>query len=416
MVWLSWVLSCGLVGTGAEEDESYDHHKYYKSLVRQSEDFWVDLTHLNKTEVGLVRENAALADSYRQAATVKLSFQFPFYGHYMRNLTIATGGFLFTGDEVHSWLAATHYIAPLMANFDLRKEGAKIIYADNGTAFIVEWNNVYLNDVSNSSISGPFSFQTIIHHNGDIIFAYKTIALNISLIEDKFHPVKVGLSDAYTIDKSAFYARRITIYEYHYVNLRDSSITNSSAILFKSLPTCNVQSNCEKCILFNGINQAQNDVNFKCAWCPKLQSCSDGVDRYLQKWLNSHLQQVNIKDISTKAYNSTEFDGHVNSSSSFNGKTDISSIARFNIVIVIILCVLLLIKYRPTKWQWRRNHPRYTAASIHMVSTNTDLRICRAQSNKDVCSILECYHDHTRTLEKNMDITNNSDESLTFFL
>ncbi|XP_071748535.1 plexin domain-containing protein 1 isoform X4 [Lepeophtheirus salmonis] len=408
MVWLSWVLSCGLVGTGAEEDESYDHHKYYKSLVRQSEDFWVDLTHLNKTEVGLVRENAALADSYRQAATVKLSFQFPFYGHYMRNLTIATGGFLFTGDEVHSWLAATHYIAPLMANFDLRKEGAKIIYADNGTAFIVEWNNVYLNDVSNSSISGPFSFQTIIHHNGDIIFAYKTIALNISLIEDKFHPVKVGLSDAYTIDKSAFYARRITIYEYHYVNLRDSSITNSSAILFKSLPTCNVQSNCEKCILFNGINQAQNDVNFKCAWCPKLQSCSDGVDRYLQKWLNSHcdyqnisdslkcrytdlkttVQQVNIKDISTKAYNSTEFDGHVNSSSSFNGKTDISSIARFNIVIVIILCVLviiaiiwftysyfyphtwsgqLLIKYRPTKWQWRRNHPRYTAASIHIM-------------------------------------------------
>ncbi|CAB4057389.1 Plexin domain-containing protein 2,Plexin domain-containing protein 1 [Lepeophtheirus salmonis] len=373
MVWLSWVLSCGLVGTGAEEDESYDHHKYYKSLVRQSEDFWVDLTHLNKTEVGLVRENAALADSYRQAATVKLSFQFPFYGHYMRNLTIATGGFLFTGDEVHSWLAATHYIAPLMANFDLRKEGAKIIYADNGTAFIVEWNNVYLNDVSNSSISGPFSFQTIIHHNGDIIFAYKTIALNISLIEDKFHPVKVGLSDAYTIDKSAFYARRITIYEYHYVNLRDSSITNSSAILFKSLPTCNVQSNCEKCILFNGINQAQNDVNFKCAWCPKLQSCSDGVDRYLQKWLNSHLQQVNIKDISTKAYNSTEFDGHVNSSSSFNGKTDISSIARFNIVIVIILCVLLLIKYRPTKWQWRRNHPRYTAASIHIIFIHLSL-------------------------------------------
>jgi hypothetical protein len=26
----------------------------------------------------------------------------------------------------------------------------------------------------------------------------------------------------------------------------------------------------------------------------------------------------------------------------------------------------LLIKYRPSRWQWRRGEPRYTAASIHM--------------------------------------------------
>lgn len=31
---------------------------------------------------------------------------------------MATGGFIYTGDYVHSWLAATQYIAPLMANFD----------------------------------------------------------------------------------------------------------------------------------------------------------------------------------------------------------------------------------------------------------------------------------------------------------
>lgn len=50
--------------------------------------------------------------------TVQLSFEFPFYGHLVRNVTVATGGFLYTGDYVHSWLAATQYIAPLMANFD----------------------------------------------------------------------------------------------------------------------------------------------------------------------------------------------------------------------------------------------------------------------------------------------------------
>jgi hypothetical protein len=43
---------------------------------------------------------------------------FQFYGHRLQNLTIATGGFLYVGDQTHSWLAATQYIAPLMANFD----------------------------------------------------------------------------------------------------------------------------------------------------------------------------------------------------------------------------------------------------------------------------------------------------------
>lgn len=65
--------------------------------------------------------------------TVKLKFDFPFYGYNVRNITIATGGFLYTGDYVHSWLAATQYIAPLMANFDTRLSNASYVkYADNG--------------------------------------------------------------------------------------------------------------------------------------------------------------------------------------------------------------------------------------------------------------------------------------------
>ena len=38
-----------------------------------------------------------------------------------------------SGDYVHAWLAATQYIAPLMANFDTsQNDQAKIRYADNG--------------------------------------------------------------------------------------------------------------------------------------------------------------------------------------------------------------------------------------------------------------------------------------------
>jgi hypothetical protein len=65
--------------------------------------------------------------------TVKLSFNFPFYGHLVRNVTIATGGFLYTGEYVHSWLAATQYIAPLMANFDTSiSNNSYVKYVDNG--------------------------------------------------------------------------------------------------------------------------------------------------------------------------------------------------------------------------------------------------------------------------------------------
>jgi len=65
--------------------------------------------------------------------TVKLSFEFPFYGRYLKNVTIATGGFLYTGNYVHSWLAATQYIAPLMANFDTSISNKSFVkYLDNG--------------------------------------------------------------------------------------------------------------------------------------------------------------------------------------------------------------------------------------------------------------------------------------------
>lgn len=51
----------------------------------------------------------------------------------VRNVTVATGGFLYTGEYVHSWLAATQYIAPLMANFDTSMSNVSTVkYSDNG--------------------------------------------------------------------------------------------------------------------------------------------------------------------------------------------------------------------------------------------------------------------------------------------
>ena len=141
----------------------------------------------------------------RRAATIALKFKFPFYGHYVKNITIATGGFLYTGEYVHSWLAATQYIAPLMANFDTSQmENATVKYADNGTTLVVEWANVFLQGSDGGQLEGPFTFQAILHKKGDIIFAYKSIPISISTITDDDHPVKVGLSDAYIIERTIF--------------------------------------------------------------------------------------------------------------------------------------------------------------------------------------------------------------------
>lgn len=120
----------------------------------------------------------------------------------IKNVTIATGGFLYTGDYVHSWLAATQYIAPLMANFDTSLSNESLIrYADNGTAFTVEWEKVSLQD---RPTDGQFTFQVTLLKNGDIIFVYANIPIPIEQIKEHHHPVKIGLSDAYIMDQTIF--------------------------------------------------------------------------------------------------------------------------------------------------------------------------------------------------------------------
>ena len=209
-----------------------DHHQYYNSTmltdVSDIDKYWIDASHdLTAHEM--------LSDSHRRAATIQLKFPFPFYGHPIKNITIATGGFLYLGETVHSWLAATQYIAPLMANFDTSISNfSSIKYVNNETHFIVQWSHVELQD---QTPPGNFSFQVTLRNNGDIIFVYKEIPFPISKIPDSKHPVKVGFSDAYVIDRTVFFIRRKTIYEYHRADLKKENINNNTAIYFTALPS-----------------------------------------------------------------------------------------------------------------------------------------------------------------------------------
>lgn len=245
-------------------------HKYYKSKILHHTGYWDELNDHPSQHV-------SLTDGHRIAVTIGLSFEFPFYGHKVTKVTIATGGFLYMSPFLHSWLTATQYIAPLMANFDTRiGNGSDILYKDYTDRFVVEWRNVYLQDQNHST---PFLFQTTLHQNGTILFNYRKVPLDVQAILTDNHPVKIGVSDAFYVDATVQGVTRRTIYEYHRVEVNTTLITADTVVVLDPLPTCNVATSCESCVT--------QGTSFDCKWCPAVSRCSDGIDWYRQEWLNS---------------------------------------------------------------------------------------------------------------------------------
>ncbi|KFO97480.1 Plexin domain-containing protein 1, partial [Calypte anna] len=176
-----------------------DNHSYYVSRIYGPGDtrlrgLWVDMAAANRSQVKI---HGILSNTHRQASRIVLSFDFPFYGHLLRQVTIATGGFLFMGDVIHRMLTATQYVAPLMANFNPSfSRNSTVQYLDNGTVFVVQWDKVYLQGKEDM---GSFTFQAALHSTGRIVFGYKEIPVPVLQISATQHPVKAGLSDAFMI-------------------------------------------------------------------------------------------------------------------------------------------------------------------------------------------------------------------------
>ncbi|KAJ0183985.1 hypothetical protein K1T71_000408 [Dendrolimus kikuchii] len=354
-----------------------------------------------------------LSDSYRRATTIPLKFSFPFYGHLIQNVTVATGGFLYIGEHIHNWLAATQYIAPLMCNFDTTNDSSSVIkLSDDGEKFTVFWENVKLLEDQTKK----FTFSVTLFKNGDIVFAYKKIPVDIGQIADSAHPVKIGISDAYLTDNIAYHVRSKIVYEYNRVSLKDYVITNNTIIRLTALPTCLQYNNCYDCV--------NHDTYFNCTWCPQIQKCSSGTDRNKQNWdqrkcnktaithesrcpvspvehLEPYLKHCNTTYIvDTEISNTTETiiktvpysksNEAVTPNKTFasleptqeSHSSSIGGIVALFLVLTIVSSLIawvlyafknphtrsgqLLIRYRPSQWNWRRGEARYTAATIHM--------------------------------------------------
>ncbi|XP_048641696.1 plexin domain-containing protein 1 [Marmota marmota marmota] len=253
-----------------------DNHSYYISRVYgpsepRSRELWVNVGEANQNQVKVHR---ILSNTHRQASRVVLSFDFPFYGHPLRQITIATGGFIFMGDVIHRMLTATQYVAPLMANFNPGySDNSTVSYFDNGTVFVVQWDHVYLQGREDR---GSFTFQAALHRDGRIVFGYKEVGGFTSSLSGCTEPSGY---DRLLRTGSAFFSesRRRTIFEYHRVELDSSKITSTSAVEFTPLPTCLQHRSCDTCM--------SSDLTFNCSWCHVLQRCSSGFDRYRQEWL-----------------------------------------------------------------------------------------------------------------------------------
>uniref|UniRef100_A0A4W4DQ34 Plexin domain containing 2a n=1 Tax=Electrophorus electricus TaxID=8005 RepID=A0A4W4DQ34_ELEEL len=235
-------------------------HLYYVSKIHGPADaagrgLWVNIEEMDKG-----KDHGVLSNSHRQALRVNLSFEFPYYGHVLRDITVTSGGFLYTGDVIHNMLTATQYIAPLMASFESSNyPNSTVIYCDNGC--VVQWRQDHL------CLQG-----------GLTLFCF--IPVDVSEISSVNHPVKVGLSDAFVILHKIQQIpdiRRRTVYEYHRVELLKSKITNSTVVELLPLPTCLQFSGCHSCLTTH--------IGFNCSWCRHL--CSSGFDRYRQDWVDS---------------------------------------------------------------------------------------------------------------------------------
>ncbi|XP_014305826.2 LOW QUALITY PROTEIN: plexin domain-containing protein 1, partial [Myotis lucifugus] len=247
--------------TPAEDNHSYYVSRLYGPSEPRSRELWVDVAKANRSHVKVHR---ILSNTHRQASRVVLSFDFPFYGHPLRQITIATGGFIFTGDVTHRMLTATQYVAPLMANFNPGySDNSTVAYFDNGTVFVVQWDHVYLQGREDR---GSFTFQAALHRDGRIVFGYKEIPMSVLEISSSQHPVKAGLSDAFmTLNTSPDVpeSRRRAIFEYHRVELDPSKVTSTSAVEFTPLPTCLQHRSCDACV--------SSELTFNCSWCHVLQ-------------------------------------------------------------------------------------------------------------------------------------------------
>ena len=137
---------------------------------------WIDAS--VGTELGLSDDDSA---------QVQLPFEFTYYNNSFSNVYVSSNGYLSftdsTADEYNCYAFPLSYstyrymIAPFWD--DIYPQLSGNIYVLSFTDYwIAEWQDVQISNPS-QTIFGTCSFQAILYKNGDIVFNYDYISLNL---------------------------------------------------------------------------------------------------------------------------------------------------------------------------------------------------------------------------------------------
>ncbi|XP_015767960.1 PREDICTED: plexin domain-containing protein 1-like isoform X2 [Acropora digitifera] len=213
--------------------EQINHRYYVSKVISDGQQYWRDIEgHPNSTT------HTSLSNRFLGRKKLWLGFKFPYYGHYLDNVVLTTGGFLYMDVHKTSLVTDVQYLAPLMAYFNPSLSvNSTVLTLDDGEQLTVQWRNILLHNKTNV---GPFNFQCTLHKNGTIWFAYKQVPVSVDSLPDlKNHPVRVGISDAFVILRRD--PVRPIVYRFFFIysqiNITKKSVINGSAVVFYPLPS-----------------------------------------------------------------------------------------------------------------------------------------------------------------------------------
>lgn len=122
-------------------------------------------------------------------------------------------------------------------------------------------------------------------------------------------------------------------------------------IYLTALPTCQQNTDCVTCL-------TKKLDTFNCTWCPSVNKCSNGVDRYRQDWLNrgcekkqfnneslcSHITGSDIFDDTNRTYthDSNEFEQHISKASQLYNNRNAMAKQPVNMGVSGVVAILFL--------------------------------------------------------------------------
>ena len=134
--------------------------------------------------------NSGLIGDDEFTGPINIGFNFPFYGITQSHLYLSTNGFITFGagsresynEDIPNGLSPNNVIAPFWSDLTVGSpdNAGAIYYSQGGSApnryFVVEWRNV----TKRYDTSSAFSFETILHENGDVIVQYQSLPYSYS--------------------------------------------------------------------------------------------------------------------------------------------------------------------------------------------------------------------------------------------